>query len=65
MMQGLQPGQQAILVMGEGRYSFKGSGFVRGGIFDRIELVQGLESVRFHDKNHTRIGDLAAARHIP
>jgi NosR/NirI family nitrous oxide reductase transcriptional regulator len=60
MMQRLQPGQQAILVMGEGRYSFKGSGFVRGGIFDRIELVQGLESVRFHDKQHTRIGDLAA-----
>jgi len=61
MMQGLQPGQQAIIVMGDGRYSFKGSGFVRGGIFDRIELVQGLESVRFHDKNHTRIGELAAA----
>jgi NosR/NirI family nitrous oxide reductase transcriptional regulator len=61
MMQGLHPGQQAIIVMGGGRYSFKGSGFVRGGIFDRIELVQGLESVRFHDKNHTRIGDLAAA----
>ena len=61
MMQGLQPGQQAILVMGQGRYSFKGSGFVRGGIFDRIELVQGLESVRFHDRNHTRIVELAAA----
>ncbi len=61
MMQGLQPGQQVIIVMGDGRYSFKGSSFVRGGIFDRIELVQGLESVRFHDKNHTRIGDLAAA----
>jgi NosR/NirI family transcriptional regulator, nitrous oxide reductase regulator len=57
----LQPGQQAILVMGNGRYSFKGSGYVRGGIFDRIELVQDLESVRFRDKSHTRIGDLAAA----
>src|SRR5262249_50500454 len=61
MMQGLKPGQQAIIVMGQGRYSFKGSGFVRGGIFDRIELVQGLESVRFHDRNHTRIVELAAA----
>ncbi len=57
----LQPGQHAILVMGNGRYSFKGSGYVRGGIFDRIELVQDLESVRFRDKGHTRIGDLAAA----
>jgi NosR/NirI family nitrous oxide reductase transcriptional regulator len=61
MMQGLAPGQHAILVMGDGRYSFKGSGYVRGGIFDRIELVQDLESVRFRDKSHTRIGDLAAA----
>jgi NosR/NirI family nitrous oxide reductase transcriptional regulator len=61
MMKSLAPGQHAILVMGDGRYSFKGSGYVRGGIFDRIELVQDLESVRFHDKAHTRIGDLAAA----
>jgi NosR/NirI family nitrous oxide reductase transcriptional regulator len=61
MLQSLAPGQQAILVMGAGRYSFKGSGYVRGGIFDRIEIVQDLESVRFHDKNHTRIGALAAA----
>ena len=61
MTKTLAPGQQAILVMGNGRYSFKGSGYVRGGIFDRIELVQDLESVRFHDKAHTRIGDLVAA----
>ena len=61
MTKALAPGQQAILVMGDGRYSFKGSGYVRGGIFDRIELVQDLEGVRFHDKAHTRIGDLAAA----
>src|SRR5690606_21326487 len=39
----LAPGQQAILVAGEGTYSFKGSGYVRGGIFDRIELIQGAE----------------------
>jgi NosR/NirI family nitrous oxide reductase transcriptional regulator len=61
MTEQLRPGQHAILVMGNGRYSFKGSGYVRGGIFDRIELVQDLESVRFRDKGHTRIGDLAAA----
>jgi NosR/NirI family nitrous oxide reductase transcriptional regulator len=61
MMDQLKPGQQAVLLMGNGHYSFKGSGYVRGGIFDRIELVQDLESVRFRDKSHTRIGDLAAA----
>ena len=57
----LQPGQQAIIVAGEGVYSFKGSGYVRGGIFDRIELLQDGSSTRFRDRNHTRLGQLAAA----
>lgn len=57
----LKPDQQAIIVAGEGAYSFKGSGYVRGGIFDRIELLQDGQSTRFRDRNHTRLGDLAAA----
>lgn len=56
----LKPGQQAVVVAGEGAYSFKGSGYVRGGIFDRIELMQDGQGVRFRDRNHTRLGDLAA-----
>ncbi|MBJ6125599.1 NosR/NirI family protein [Microvirga splendida] len=57
----LKPDQQAIVVAGDGVYSFKGSGYVRGGIFDRIELLQGGQGIRFRDRNHTRLGDLAAA----
>jgi NosR/NirI family nitrous oxide reductase transcriptional regulator len=60
LKQRLQSGQQAIVVAGEGVYSFKGSAYVRGGIFDRIELVQDGSSTRFRDKNHTRLGSLAA-----
>jgi len=56
----LKPDQQAIVVAGEGAYSFKGSGYVRGGIFDRIELLQEGQGTRFRDRNHTRLGDLAA-----
>jgi NosR/NirI family nitrous oxide reductase transcriptional regulator len=56
----LKPGQQAIVVAGDGVYSFKGSGYVRGGIFDRIELLQDGQSTRFRDRNHTRLGNLAA-----
>lgn len=56
----LKPGQQAIVVAGSGAYSFKGSGYVRGGIFDRIELVQDGQSTRFRDRNHTRLGALLA-----
>ena len=43
----LKPGEQAILLAGDGRFSFKGSGYVRGGIFDRFQIVQGDTSIRF------------------
>ncbi|MFO1135065.1 MAG: 4Fe-4S binding protein [Rhodoblastus sp.] len=56
----LAPGQQALLIAGEGAYSYKGSGYVRGGIFDRIELLQDGASTRFRDRNHTRLGSIAA-----
>ncbi|MBT3142495.1 4Fe-4S binding protein [Falsiruegeria litorea] len=55
----LKPGEQAILVLGRGAYSFKGSGYVRGGIFDRIQLIQGDNAVRFFDRQQRRLGDLA------
>ncbi|CAB3636293.1 hypothetical protein LMG3431_01623 [Achromobacter pestifer] len=56
----LKPGQQAILVAGNGAYSFKGSGYVRGGIFDRIEIIQDEDSFRFRDRNHQRLADIEA-----
>ncbi len=56
----LEEGEQAILVMGRGRYSFKGTGYVRGGVFDRIQLIQGDASARFRDRQHRRLGALAA-----
>ncbi len=56
----LQPGQQAVMIAGEGLYSFKGSAYVRGGIFDRVEILQEGSSTRFRDRNHTRLGALAA-----
>jgi NosR/NirI family transcriptional regulator, nitrous oxide reductase regulator len=56
----LKPGQQALIVAGSGRYSFKGAAYVRGGIFDRIELIQDTSSIRFRDRDHTRLGSLAA-----
>lgn len=56
----LNPGQSAILVAGDGTYSFKGSGYVRGGIFDRIELLQDGQGLRFRDRDHTRLTQIAA-----
>ena len=57
----LKAGQQAILIAANGAYSFKGSGYVRGGLFDRIEVLQGDASFRFRDVNHDRLGDIHAA----
>jgi len=60
LTQRLEPGQQAILLAGDGRYSFKGSGYVRGGIFDRFQIVQGDASIRFHDFQHKRLRQIKA-----
>ena len=54
----LKPGEQAVAVMGSGLYSFKGSGYVRGGIFDRIVLVQDDLTIRFHDRDHKRLVEI-------
>ncbi len=56
----LEPGQHAIALAGDGRYSFKGSGYVRGGIFDRFQILQGDTSIRFHDFHHKRLRRVAA-----
>jgi NosR/NirI family nitrous oxide reductase transcriptional regulator len=56
----LKAGEQAILLAGEGRFSFKGSGYVRGGIFDRFQIIQGDNSIRFHDRYHKRLNRIAA-----
>jgi len=56
----LKPGQSALIVAGDGAYSFKGSGYVRGGIFDRVELLQNGQGLRFRDRDHTRLPAFAA-----
>ncbi|TDE37961.1 NosR/NirI family protein [Antarcticimicrobium sediminis] len=57
----LEDGDQAVAIFGRGLYSFKGSGYVRGGIFDRIVLIQHDVSVRFRDRMHKRINTVAAS----
>jgi NosR/NirI family nitrous oxide reductase transcriptional regulator len=61
LMERIEPGEQAILLAGDGRYSFKGSGYVRGGIFDRFQVIQNDKSFRFHDYGHKRLRKVAAA----
>ncbi len=56
----LKAGQEAFIIMGSGRYSFRGSGYVRGGIFDRIQVVQGEEAFRFNDHGYKNLGRILA-----
>lgn len=56
----LAPDQAALWIAAAGRYSFKGSGYVRGGVFDRFQVVQDDISIRFRDRQHKRLGAVAA-----
>ena len=61
LMDELKPDEHAILVLGNGEYSFKGSGYVRGGIFDRIQLRQFGDIISFRDLDFYRLSDVYAA----
>jgi transcriptional regulator of nitric oxide reductase len=59
MALGLEPGDHAIVVLAQGRYSVKGTGYVRTGVFDRLQVVQNGSTIRLTAKGHTRLDDLA------
>ncbi len=57
----LAPGETAIFVASRGSGSFKGSGFARGGVFDRFSLEQENKVYVFMDKDYRVLTDLRAA----
>lgn len=56
----LKRGEHLLAVYNDGIASFKGSGFVRGGSFDRIRIEQGLRTITFRDMDYTRIDSAKA-----
>jgi len=60
LMSQLNKGDQAVVILGRGEYSFKGSAYVRGGIFDRVQVMQGDNTITFHDLDYFRLADLYA-----
>ncbi|MFP4592314.1 NosR/NirI family protein [uncultured Ralstonia sp.] len=57
----LKPEEHAFFVIRTaGAASFKGSGFVRGGIYDRIQIKQGADSFTFRDSDYLNLYGLAA-----
>ncbi len=61
LMAGLKPGEHAIFIVANGAASFKGSGFVRGGIYDRIQISQDMDSFTFRDTDYRNLYTVAAA----
>ncbi|UGB37408.1 NosR/NirI family protein [Frateuria soli] len=57
LMKHLKPGDSALAVMANGIYSFKGLGYVRGGIFDRVHLLQDGKLVLFKDSDLVALND--------
>ena len=58
----LQPQESAFFVIRTaGVESFKGSGFVRGGIYDRVQVKQGADSFTFRDLDSYNLYGLEAA----
>ena len=58
----LKEGEHAIFVIRTaGRESFKGSGFVRGGLYDRVQVKQGADSFTFRDLDYLNLYGVEAA----
>ncbi|MBB4844194.1 NosR/NirI family nitrous oxide reductase transcriptional regulator [Paucibacter oligotrophus] len=57
----MKEGEHAFFVIRTaGSESFKGSGFVRGGIYDRVQVKQGADSFTFRDLDYLNLYGLAA-----
>lgn len=58
----LKDDEHAIFVLrSAGIESFKGSGFVRGGIYDRVQVKQGADSFTFRDLDYLNLYGVEAA----
>jgi NosR/NirI family nitrous oxide reductase transcriptional regulator len=55
LMRDLGPNEHAIFVIARGQTSFKGSGFVRGGIYDRIQVRQEPQTYTFRDTDYLNL----------
>lgn len=61
LMSDLGPGDHAIFMVATGRTTFKGSGFVRGGLFDRVQVAQDTDAFTFRDTDYRNLYGIEAA----
>lgn len=60
LMSRLARGEHAIFIVANGSDSFKGSGFVRGGIYDRVQVAQDMDAFTFRDLDYLNLYGLSA-----
>ena len=60
LMAELKPNEHAIFIVANGAASFKGSGFVRGGIYDRVQISQDMDSFTFRDTDYRNLYGIRA-----
>ncbi|MBW8456956.1 MAG: FMN-binding protein [Thiobacillus sp.] len=65
LMSRLKPGEHAIFIISHGVGSFKGSGFARGGIYDRVLVAQDIDSFTFRDLDYLPLYKIEAAGASP
>ena len=51
----LGPDDDLLFIAASGLYSFKGTEWRKSGTFERIEIIQGNKTIRFHADDHVRI----------
>lgn len=61
LMADLKQDEHAIFVIANGQVSFKGSGFVRGGIYDRLQVRQDSGTFTFRDTDYQNLYHLQPA----
>ena len=61
LLRDMEPEDQAILIAGNGLYSFKGTRYRRSGLFDRIQIVQGDKIIRLVKQHYHYVGGLRIA----
>ncbi len=61
LMSDLKPNEHAIFIVANGAASFKGSGFVRGGIYDRIQVSQDMDTFTFRDTDYRNLYNIRAS----
>jgi len=59
-MTGLAEGESAIVIYSRGKGSFKGSGFARGGMFERFNIEQQERGYAFRDRDYRSLNDIKA-----